>query len=107
PHESLRYILDAQFDFIQNNSELMRLIIGLSLQPDAMTQLSSSIDAATNQQVMKFNSILTELGYANPDVEAYSLTAMMDGICLGYLAMGDKYPLKEMKRRMYATYLSE
>lgn len=107
PRDSLRYILDAQFDFIENNSELMRLIIGLSLQPDAMSQLSSSIEAATNQQVEKFNTILTQLGYTNPNDEAYSLSAMMDGICLGYLAMGDKYPLNEMKRRIYATYLSE
>lgn len=107
PRDSLRYILDAQFDFITNNSELMRLIIGLSLQPDAMSQLSSSIEAATNQQIEKFNTILTQLGYTNPNDEAYSLSAMMDGICLGYLAMGEKYPLNEMKRRIYATYLSE
>ena len=105
PAETFRHMIETQFAYITQNTPLTRLMIGLVLQPDALDKLRLAIDRALENQVEKFSSILKDLGCKNYTTECYHLAATLDGICMGYIVLGDRYPIDAMKRRIYETYL--
>jgi hypothetical protein len=45
-----------------------------------------------------------ELNFQQPEAEAYLLGAMFDGIGLGYLALGEDYPVKKIKKLIKERY---
>ncbi|MEX0610356.1 MAG: TetR/AcrR family transcriptional regulator [Balneolaceae bacterium] len=105
PKDKIRKILDETFRFIATQSGLGKLMIGLALQPDAFATIKPKIDEINKVQTELFASIMGELGYPQPKLEAYELGALMDGILMAYVAMGDDYPLKEIKQKVMEKYV--
>ncbi len=105
PKEAFRHMMEGQFAYIIGHPALMRLMVSLVLQPDALQELRAAIDRAMELQIEKFSALLKNLGCEDHTTECFHLSATLDGICMGYLVLGDKYPLEDMKRRIYATYL--
>jgi len=78
------------------NSRLSKLIHIIQIQPDSHPELNILL----KQFHLKVNSLLEEkfreLGVKSPDLEARLLPAMLTGIKLDYLLLGDDYPLDEI-----------
>ncbi|MDX1586459.1 MAG: TetR/AcrR family transcriptional regulator, partial [Balneolaceae bacterium] len=76
--ERLRAMLAMIFGYIEQSTEVVRLIISLALQPDAVEKLKSSIDAYNERQIRMLAPLFKDLGYENPEDEAYYLAAKLD-----------------------------
>lgn len=105
PTDKIRQILEQTFGFIENQTGLGKLMIGLALQTDTMKTLQPKLDEVNKSQMELYIHLLEELNYEKPEIEAYKLGAMMDGILLGYASMGDEYPLQEMKTKIMEEYV--
>lgn len=104
--DKIRKILEATFTFIETQSGLGKLMISLALQKDAFAALKPKIDKINTEQIELFASIFEELGHQQPKLQAYELGAMLDGVMMAYIAMGEDYPLQEMKTKIMEEYVS-
>lgn len=105
--ERLQRMLNMIFGYIKESTEVVRLMISLALQPDAVQKLKASIDEYNEQQVRILAPLFKDLGYENPEVEAYYLAAKLDGITLGYISLGEDYPFEMMKQKVLRDYVKE
>lgn len=103
--DKIHKILDETFTFIKTQSGLGKLMIGLALQQDAFSTLKPKIDKINAEQIALFASIMEELGHQQPKLQAYELGAMLDGILMAYVAMGEDYPLGEIKNKIMEEYV--
>lgn len=107
PADKIKQTLERTFEFIEKNASTGRLMVSLALQPDAFASIKSKVDKVQGEQLKLFAKILKELGYDQPELEAYQLGALLDGILLGRLSMGDDYPLEEMKQKILEEYVQD
>ncbi len=107
PADKIRQVLEGSFDFMESQTGKGRLMIGLALQPETFETLKPKIDEVNKTQTVMYIDLFEELGYDKPELEAYRLGAMMDGILLGYISMGDEYPFEEMKQKILEEYVPD
>lgn len=105
PADKIRQTLEKTFEFIEGQTSMGRLMISLALQPDAFKSLKPKLDKVQESQIVLYKEIMWDLGYDKPELEAYQLGAIMDGILLGCITMGENYPLQEMKQKIMEEYV--
>ena len=105
--ERLHKMLNMIFGYIKQSTEVLRLMISLALQPDAVEKLKASIEAYNERQIRILAPLFEDLGYESPEAEAYYLAAKLDGITLGYITLGEDYPFEMMKQKVMNDYDSE
>ncbi len=104
PKEHLKDVLDQVFQFVENQTGLAKLMIGLSLQSDALETLREKVEHGNRDQIEKSAQIFKDLGYDDPKTEAFFLGATLDGVLMGYITMGDEYPLENVKKVIFEKY---
>lgn len=107
PAGRLVHMIEMIFGFIREESETMRLLISLSLQPETLRTLQPEIDRYNEQQLSILSELFRELGLEDPEGEAYHLGAQLDGYALGYISMGEDYPLESMKEKLIQRYVPD
>lgn len=107
PAEKIKQTLEQTFQFIEKETGMGRLMISLALQPDVFDSLKPKLDKVQERQILLFKEIMWDLGRSEPELEAYQLGAMMDGILMGYIAMGNEYPLQELKSKLLEEYVPD
>lgn len=105
PTERMQQMLERTFYYMEQSSEVIRLMISLALQPDAVERLHPHIQKENERQVKVLSGILEQMGYEDPEQEAYYLAAKLDGIALGYISMGDDYPYQQIKQKILKEYV--
>ncbi|MDX1636442.1 MAG: TetR/AcrR family transcriptional regulator [Balneolaceae bacterium] len=105
PAEQLEQMLTGLFAFLEESSELIRLMISLSLQPDAIATIEPYVEEENRRQVQVLSALFEQMGYNNPEQEAYYLAAKLDGIALGYISMGEDYPYQQIKKKIIDEYV--
>ncbi|SMO51842.1 TetR/AcrR family transcriptional regulator [Fodinibius sediminis] len=105
PADKMRQTLQETFQFIEQQTGKGRLMITLALQPETYSNLQSKIERVNETQTVKYIEMLRELGHQQPELEAYRLGALMDGILMGYATMGEAYPLEKMKKKIMEDYV--
>ena len=103
--DQLRSILENTFHFLKEHREFSRLIISLGLQEEAIANLKPKIRQVKTAQLKTVIGILEKLGYDDPEIEAYYLDLQLDGATLGYLVLGEDYPLETIKNKIIDTYV--
>ncbi|MGB0347501.1 MAG: TetR/AcrR family transcriptional regulator [Balneolaceae bacterium] len=104
PKEHLKDVLNQVFQFIEHQTGLAKLMIGLSLQQDALETLREKVHHGNRDQIEKSAQIFEDLGYDDPKTEAFFLGATLDGVLLGLITMGDDYPLENVKKAIFEKY---
>jgi len=105
PEDQLRAILENTFLFLKEHREFSRLIISLGLQEEAVASLKPQIKQVKTAQLKTVIGIFEKLGYDDPETEAYYLDLQLDGATLGYLVLGEDYPLETIKNKIIDTYV--
>lgn len=104
--EQLKYLLEMIFGYIKESTEVVRLMISLALQPKAIAAIKTSIDEYNGRQIEMMKPLFEDLGYEDPEAEAYFLAAKLDGITLGYITLGEEYPFESMKQKVLNDYVT-
>src|SRR5690606_762606 len=105
--EKMKMIIDGSFYFMQNMTDVARLIVSLAIQPDVIYNIKAKWEAEKEKEIKLMTDIFSETGCVDkePEAEAYFLGAALDGIMLGYLALGEEYPLEEVKQKLIDKYV--
>lgn len=105
--QCMKQMLQKIFGYLENSSEVIRLMISLALQPETIQTLRPYIEKENERQVEVMGQILADLGYEEPETEAYYLASKLDGLALGYISMGDDYPYEKIKQNILKEYTHE
>lgn len=102
--QKLHMAVDLTFEILQTQPQIVRFMTALALQPEVTESLKEHIESQKLMNIKVYQGLFKELGYADPETEAYAFGAMLDGVALGYLALGDLYPMNEMKTLILTKY---
>lgn len=102
PQEALSLLIKEGFDLMQKEIKLCRLITILSLQKFEYVQ-QFALSKMSNYYIL-LSKIFEDLGHAEPLKEARELCALMDGIALQYMIVGENFPLEDFKEFMIQRY---
>ncbi len=104
PPELLHSMIDLTVVFMKENPGWVRLMIHLAMQEDVMEGLGDHIEMLRKAKALQVKPMFEALGYEDPVHEAFFFGAKLDGITMGYLSLGDDYPLDEMINRLKKEY---
>ncbi len=104
PKEQLRMVIDLSFQYFKENTEIVRFMTALALQPEVMHIIEDKIKFQKAHGLEEYAKIFSALGYEDPLTEAYAFGALLDGTGLGFLAMAKDYPLEKMKNKILTKY---
>lgn len=104
PPAFLRKLIDFSIDFIGKKPQINRLMLALTVQPEVIAGLKPQMQRIRDEWIGVLVSVLTTLGCEDPEQEAYMLLATFDGMALGYLTIGEDYPLEKIRSTLKKKY---
>lgn len=102
--EKLRGAIQASILFMRTQTELMSLLISLISQPSVIENIQALMKKEREKLVGQYVTIFEELGYEDPETEAFFLGALLDGSGLGYISMREDYPLGKLEQKILKHY---
>ena len=101
--EKLKHTIDSSLQYIEHQSDIMRFMLSLALQPAVIADLEEVMISEKKKSIARFTELFEELGYKDPEKEAFFAGAILDGAGFGYLGLKD-YPLQEIREKLYDYY---
>ena len=104
PYEIMRCMTEDTFDFLRKKKQYCQLLTAISLQPGVMGDMEDFIDKAFKKNMKIMTGLYKQIGDKDPHVSALLISAILDGVSLGYCMLGDSYPLDKMEKRIILDY---
>jgi AcrR family transcriptional regulator len=96
PREHILHIIDSFEDMLRTRLKYFKLLTALTFQEDAKNLFLSDIMPKKDVNIQQTIQLFELAGYENPKIEAYCFGAILDGIAIHYMTIGEDYPLDEM-----------
>ncbi len=97
PLDELIGIVKASIEMVKTNFQYWKLMTSLAFQKDVMEDIKLILEKKQESIINQILDIFLRLGAQYPRVEAYYFGAVLDGLMIHYLTMGEEYPLEEME----------
>ena len=94
----------TNFEMIKSNDAFWKLYYNLVAQPKVYTLFNKVFLPFFEQYMNLFERYFKSKGDKNPAATALLLGSSIDGISLGYIMMGDNYPLDEVVNRLIEKF---
>ena len=94
--EKFEEAIRSNFDMIKSNKVFWKLYFNLVSQPTAQLLFTQIIGPFLEKYMKVFETYFHKKADKNPAATALLLGSSMDGISLGYIMMGEMYPLDEV-----------
>lgn len=104
PEEYMQRMIDFSVNYIVQKPKINRLMMALVLQPEVMKGLKKDFDKMRIVWMSALTDLFKKLKMEDPEGEAYLFGAIFDGMSVGYLTLGEEYPVKNMKRLIEKRY---
>jgi len=104
--QRMRALIDMSFAYLINNLEHSKLVIQLSLQLDLdeFKPLKEAILARYTHMMPLMEALISDLGFKQPKKEALAATALLDGIAMQYIMLGDAINLESIQDYLIQRY---
>ena len=97
PMDKLKHLIEGIFAQIKASPKYFKLLLALSMQEDIVSRFESTIQSHSNKNLGQLIELFSEINIPNPKMESMHFAALLDGVVLHFLSMGNLYPLDEMK----------
>ena len=106
PGDKLRASIRGAFKFIEEQTDLSRMLMGLSIQPEAARLIQQNFKQSLEQQIGFYADLFEKLLVPMPREQAFLLGAHLDGMMVHYLHFqGSKdYPYERLKSAFIENY---
>ena len=94
---SLTKTIHEIFNLIKVNPHYWKLILALSLHEDIKHRFHHIIRPRQERNLNNLIELLKEKGVQQARLEALAISALLDGVLLQFIYMGDQYPIDEME----------
>lgn len=93
-------LIRQNFEMIRKNRNFWKLYFNLMSQPKVQELFTKIFSPFLEQYFTIFESYYKNRGDKNPNISALLLGSTLDGISLGYIVMGDLYPIDKVLEQM-------
>ncbi|MEO1448773.1 MAG: TetR/AcrR family transcriptional regulator [Bacteroidota bacterium] len=100
----LKFIIDFSFDYFVSNEHESRLVTSIAVQLESFPDMKELVVGKYRGLLPMLEGLLTEIGIEHPEEEAGIIAALLDGLGLQYLVLGDNLKLDAIKKQLYRTY---
>ena len=104
PKEVIKEALYQVRDSLKSDLVFWKLYKRVGSQLSDKTALMNKIVADMQDWVQYMNELMAKLGFRNPELETFRLSATIDGMTADYIAMTEHYPLDAMIDYLVETY---
>ena len=104
PKEELRHLIGQVFRFLHQQALISRMLIPLALEMGKFDFINEVIDRKMRDYLGLLVQIFSDMDYPDPEMEAWTLGVLFDGISLDYNVLGDRMPLDRMEQYLYKRY---
>lgn len=107
PKDHLRNIILRFFDSSVENIAFYRMIFPIAFQVHNFPFLQDMMEEKRDRFIGDLIHVFEELGYENPEMEAWHLGALTDGLMIQMIHLEDEFPEKDMKEFLLKKYKLE
>lgn len=104
PQDRIGVIIEQSFQWAIEHADYSKMMISLSLQVGKFPKVQEMINAKVEGMRQFYVHLFDELGFKNPEMEAYTFGAMMDGLSLQNASVGDKIGFDRVKQFLLDKY---
>lgn len=104
PKDELRSMIDQIFQFLEKQSDISRMMIPLAMELGSFNYINDVMERKMENYLGKLIEIMAALGFADAEMEAWSLGVLFDGISLDYAVLGKKFPAERLQQYLYKRY---
>ncbi|HKK77119.1 MAG TPA: TetR/AcrR family transcriptional regulator [Saprospiraceae bacterium] len=104
PFEKIKAVTEAAVQMVVSDPSYWKLLTALALQQDVIAHLKESLDQKKAEMIQTATVLFEQMGYTDPEKEAFLYGATMDGLMLHYLSLGGQYPMEAMKDYIIEKY---
>lgn len=104
PRTRLIGMFENFFNDLEGNPGFWRLFASLAIQEQGYEEIRQMMSDKVSAYYDLLEGIFLELGYEDPRGEAVLVGAIFDGVAVEYLAMGDAFPLKNVRQHIMKKY---
>ncbi len=102
--EKFEKAINENFDMIKSNKQFWKLYFNLVSQPIAQVLFTQIIGPFLQAYMKIFEAYFGKKGDKNPSITALLLGSSIDGISLGYIMMGEEYPLDDIVKQLIKKF---
>lgn len=103
--ERFRMIHEAAFALMESRDKRWRFATTIIVQQDVQAIIHDYSVEVVENKMAYFLDLFESLGHEDPKTAAYAYGALMDGIGLGWLNLGENYPLEAMKNYVLDQFI--
>ena len=96
PLEKIRQVTKRAAQEVRKDLHHWRLITSLAFQPEVLKNIEPLIMEQKGPLIQESMELFAAVGVPNPEREAFYYGAVLDGMFLHFITMGDAYPLDDM-----------
>ncbi len=97
-------VIRGNFEMIKSNRTFWKLYYNLFAQPKVQVLFTKIFSPFLEQYIMIFEAYYKNKKDKNPKATALLLGSTLDGVSLGYLLMGEAYPLEEVVNQLIEKF---
>lgn len=105
PKERLAILIEGTFDWVLSHLSYYKLLASLAFQEDALSAMGDFAKQKVQGQMQLGEQLFEAMGYKDPEIAALEFGALLEGIFLQFIVMGNDYPLKKMKAFLLKKYV--
>lgn len=106
PCEVLEEIIHLSLEHIKQNLTYWKLFMSLILQSSIQKDVEKMITNFRNEAINQLTQIFQVMGKKNPQMEAYTLGTVLDGIGFNMISAPESFPIDEIEEYLIKTYCS-
>jgi AcrR family transcriptional regulator len=106
PGEKLKLTIQLTFKLMSENADFWKTVMPVITQKAITLKMEAKLKLIFNQLTKDLTMMFKALGSKEPEMEAYLLGAVLDGIAWQYFFLNDEhYPLSQVKKALLRKYL--
>jgi AcrR family transcriptional regulator len=104
PGNKFEEMINLAFEFMKVQPKLSKITIGIALQVEMFPDLTEFIQGKYTGFMPMLAGLLQEMGIAQPEMEAQLIVALLDGLALQRVVVGDALDLEAIQAFLVQKY---
>jgi AcrR family transcriptional regulator len=106
PQEQLEMLINVSFEVFHVNIRFWKLYFSLVTQMNLPKSIKNVLTPIIESLLEYVKNLMEQMGVADAEFESKIFGAIIDGIFVHYLMIGESYPLKEVQERILRKYIN-
>lgn len=104
PKKRLKILIVGTFDWVMSHLPYYKLLASLAFQDSVTEEMGDAIKEGSNGNFKLAEQLFTELEYEHPMMATLEFLALLDGVFIHYMNIGEGYPIGEMQNFFLRKY---